>query len=261
MTDYAAPVYISKRNPVSFGQTIFQGCLIVSVLSVAYLLISTLSGSLSLPFAKTPEASDLTLSLIQCLLGAVALFIPKVMMKHTGIKLPDAMCSFFYIFILCATVLGEVFSLYYAIPCWDSLLHFSSGIMAGMLGGILIVNFFKKKDCGNLISPLFIAVAVVCFALCIGVVWEIYEFAADSLLGLNMQKFTVQDGTALIGQAALADTMKDLIVDFAGAIVAAVSTFICLKHKKGWLSAYTESKAVPFTRKFQVSEEVFPFSA
>ena len=57
----------------------------------------------------------------------------------------------------------------------------------------------------------------LCFAVTVGVLWEIYEFSFDGLLGLNMQKFRLEDGTQLIGRAALQDTMKDLIVDVVGA--------------------------------------------
>ena len=225
MVNYDVSVKLNKRKSVTGRQVIFHSCLIVSILSVVYLL-----------FTFTSEES--TLSLIQCVLGIAALYIPMLVTKFTGIKLPETLCSFFYIFILCATVLGEVFALYYAVPIWDSLLHFGSGIMAGMFGGILMVNYFQKKKCVNLISPMFIAVSIVCFAVSIGAVWEIYEFTADSLLGLNMQKFMIQDGTELIGQTALTDTMKDIIIDIAGAITAAVSSYSSLKQKKGWLYKY-----------------------
>ena len=68
------------------------------------------------------------------------------------------------------------------------------------------------------LSPVFIAVFAFCFALALGAVWEIYEFTMDSVFGTNMQKYMLDNGTALIGQAALQDTMKDIIVDAIGAL-------------------------------------------
>ena len=62
------------------------------------------------------------------------------------------------------------------------------------------------------LSPVFIAVFAFCFALALGAVWEIYEFTMDSVFGTNMQKYMLDNGTALIGQAALQDTMKDISV-------------------------------------------------
>lgn len=49
----------------------------------------------------------------------------------------------------------------------------------------------------------------LCFALAMGAVWEIYEFTMDSVFGTNV-KYMLDGNTALIGQAALQDTMKDI---------------------------------------------------
>ena len=69
------------------------------------------------------------------------------------------------------------------------------------------------------LSPVFVAVFAFCFAVTLGVFWEIYEFTFDGILRLNMQKFMLENGTQLIGRAALLDTMKDLIVDCLGALI------------------------------------------
>ena len=72
-------------------------------------------------------------------------------------------------------------------------------------------------------------------SLTIGVIWEIIEFAADSWFGLNMQRAYVSTmdgrGDALLGQAALKDTMKDLILDSIGAGFVCVLCAI-FAHKK-----------------------------
>ena len=65
-----------------------------------------------------------------------------------------------------------------------------------------------------------------------GMVWEIYEFLVDRFFGTNMQKFMLEGGEQLIGQQALADTMKDIIVDAIGAFVMAVVGYISLKRDK-----------------------------
>lgn len=48
----------------------------------------------------------------------------------------------------------------------------------------------------------------------------------------------MQDGTALIGQTALVDALTDLIVDSFGALTAAVSAYLPIKQKRGWLYTY-----------------------
>ncbi|HBD64559.1 MAG TPA: hypothetical protein DC038_09010 [Clostridiales bacterium] len=72
------------------------------------------------------------------------------------------------------------------------------------------------------LSPFFVALFAFCFALASGAVWEIYEFLADCVLGTNMQKFMLGDGTVLVGQAALRDTMTDLIVDALSSLTVTV---------------------------------------
>ena len=60
-------------------------------------------------------------------------------------------------------------------------------------------------------------------------------FIFDGIVGLNMQKFTLENGTQLVGRAALADTMEDLIVDCIGAFTMSTIGYISLKYKKGWI--------------------------
>ncbi len=230
-----------ERHPMTLDKFIYRGALLVVELTVLYLLYALVTGHARQPAANAGmRAQELTTSLLQCLLGMFAIHVPLLVQRLAAIRLPGALCALFYLFVLGATVLGEVFSLYYLIPCWDSILHMASGVMAGMLGSIFIVYYFRKKALSGMASPLLVAIGAVCFSLCLGVVWEIYEFCADSLLGLNMQKAMLQNGTGLVGTAALADTMKDLMIDFAGALVAGGSAYLSLKHKKRWLYAYLD---------------------
>lgn len=67
-------------------------------------------------------------------------------------------------------------------------------------------------------------------SLAAGVVWEIYEFLADSLIGTNMQKFIIADGTVLVGHAALKDTMKDLIVDAISSLIITIIGYCTIKN-------------------------------
>ena len=235
----SATAFAQKKKTWSPERVVYRGALAVSGLSVLYLLSVFVTGQSWLPYTSFEGAhSELTLALIQCILGTAALHVPLLIKKRLQIKMPDALCACFYVFVLCATVLGEMFSLYYRIPVWDSLLHGSSGVMIG----ILAVKFLCEKGCRRILSPGLIALAIICMTLCVGVFWEIYEFAGDSLLGLNMQKCLLEDGTALVGQAALLDTMKDLMMDLTGGIIAAVSACFSLKQKKGWLYAFLEGK-------------------
>ncbi len=99
------------------------------------------------------------------------------------------------------------------------------------------------------LSPFFTALFAFSFAVTIGSLWEIYEFAFDGFLGLNMQKFMLEDGTVLTGHEALSDTMKDIIVDMGGALVASVAGYFAVRNKKTWIipQLITESEEAMVT--------------
>ena len=251
----------NKKMP-SMERIAYFGSMTICVFSIVYILSVFFTGRSWLPLTGiSAELSELTLPFVQCVLGAAVLNVPGLLTKLTRIKLPNILCVLFYIFVICATVLGELFSLYYRVPIWDSLLHCGSGIMCGMLGSILVVNFLQKNNCKCLVTPMNVAVVAICVALCVGMVWEIYEFVGDSLLGMNMQKSLLEDGTALVGKMALADTMKDLIVDTVGALIAAVGSYLSIKNRKGWLWSYVKPEPLSIPTKVSAYREDFAKSA
>ncbi|MDO5555401.1 MAG: hypothetical protein Q4G09_01720 [Clostridia bacterium] len=179
--------------------------------------------------------TDYILILSQCVLGVIAFFLPNILSKKMKIVIPTNMYILYVLFLWGAVFLGEVRKFYYKVPHWDTILHTCSGAMLGALG-FSFVNILNKHERVHVeLSPLFIAIFAFTFAITLGVIWEIYEFAFDGILGLNMQKFALEDGTKLIGRAALVDTMEDLIVDSIGAFIMTAIGFISLKHKKGWI--------------------------
>ena len=116
------------------------------------------------------------------------------------------------------------------------------------------------------LSPVFVALVAFCFSMTIGVLWEFFEFGADRYFNTDMQKdrivntvssvelnkenkndpviindinktiiysgdnkeTVIQNGYLDIG---INDTMKDLIVNFIGAIVFSVLGFLYIKDR------------------------------
>lgn len=179
--------------------------------------------------------ADYVLMFIQCVLGIIAFFIPSIITKRFKIEIPSNMYIVYVVFLYAAIFLGEVGNFFYKVPHWDIILHTFSGAMLGALGFSVVNIFNKDENISVKLSPAFVALFAFEFAITLGVIWEIYEFTFDGLLGVNMQKFALEDGTQLIGRAALADTMEDLIVDAVGAFTMAVIGYISLKYKKGWI--------------------------
>lgn len=177
------------------------------------------------------ERSDYTLMLIQCLLGIVVMMLPSIIERRWSIPIPNFIYVLYYIFLYCAVFLGEVFSFYYHVPHWDTILHLFSGAMLGALGFILVSLLNDTEKVGVHLSPFFVALFAFCFALAMGAVWEIYEYTIDSIMHLNMQKYMTEAGEVLIGREALLDTMQDIISDAGAALVVSVIGYFSIRRE------------------------------
>ncbi len=227
-----------------WNQFIVRVIFTIMVLSAIFVAIEIRLAPIVAPedVAGVRIKSDYALMFVQCILGVVAMTLPGMVERRWHLAIPSRMILLYAVFLFCAIYLGEVRAFYYNVPHWDTILHTFSGAMLGALG-FSFITLFNNAEWNELhLTPIFVAAFTFCFAVALGVVWEIYEFSMDSLLRTNMQKFALEDGTALVGQVALADTMKDLIVDAVGGLVMSIIGYISLKYKKGW----TEQMLVRF---------------
>ncbi len=225
-----------KHKKFSFQRvlSIFVFCsLLISVIFLIFRAIFA-PGSME-DDSSMRTKSDYILMMLQCTLGIIAMLLPGLLTKRLRIVIPSGIYILYVIFLYCAIYLGEVRSFYYSVPHWDTILHCFSGAMLGALGFSFVTLLNNTQRVPVNLSPSFVAVFAFCFALSLGVVWEIYEFTFDGLLGLNMQKFALEGGEALVGRDALADTMKDLIVDALGALATSIIGYVSIKYRKGWI--------------------------
>ena len=188
------------------------------------------------------------LSLLQCALGIFALFIPRILQKKYRFTFSAPLNITYCIFLYCAIFLGEVRNYYITVPIWDDILHGFSGVMGGIFAfTVIAVSIYSKNSEPPVISPLLISLFAFVFSISIGALWEIYEFTMDRFLELNMQKYRLNDGTPLIGRDALFDTMKDMVIDTFGALIASFWGYLSLKNNSMWLSKYSKNRKVPKT--------------
>jgi len=216
----------AKRTPTERAARILFVSLI---LCAVYSFVRIFTAPEAPAVGYTHGKSDYILMFIQCLLGLVVLSLPSMLQRRLHMTLPNFIYIMYYIFLYCAIILGEVMNFYYVIPHWDIILHFFSGAMLGALGFILVSQLNDSERIRVSLSPAFIALFAFCFALSCGAVWEIYEFLADGMLGLNMQKFITAGGETLTGHLALRDTMTDIMVDAAAAALIACIGYARLK--------------------------------
>lgn len=226
-----------KKIKINWQKALSYFVLITLVSTIVFLIFAinnapTVADS-NEPFIRIK--SDYALMLSQCILGVVALLLPGMLEHKLKIEIPSNMLILYTIFLYSAIYLGEVKSFYYNVANWDNILHTFSGAMIGALGFSIVALLNKSEDVPMNLSPIFVALFSFCFAVTLGVIWEFYEFTFDGLLGLNMQKFALENGTPLVGRAALTDTMVDLFVDAVGALIMSIIGYISLKYNKGWI--------------------------
>ncbi len=147
-------------------------------------------------------------------------FLPAILQRNYRVTIPIEFEVFIVIFIYGALFLGEIKAFYTHFWWWDVFLHALSGVLLGAIGFTLVYILNTNPKVQLKMQPIFIALFALSFAIAIGTIWEIFEFAMDSIFGLSMQK------TGLI------DTMWDLIVDLIGAMAVAFLGYVSLKYKK-----------------------------
>lgn len=189
-----------------------------------------------------------------CLLSLLLLLVPFFIQKNFKITLPNTLEIIILLFIFSAEILGEIQNFYGIFPFWDTMLHTINGFLAAAVGFSLINLLNKNSEKFNL-SPVYLCLVAFCFSMTIGVLWEFFEFASDKVLSIDMQKDRVVDKISSVEldpeknnnpivikdigytiiydnegkelakisngylDIGINDTMKDLIVNFIGAVV------------------------------------------
>ena len=223
---------MKKEN--KFGNVLYILVTVSFIIPIVYLILRMIFGGGSQSDAGYHSDSDYLLMLMQCILGLITIHLPSILERKLRFELPSLLYTFYIIFLYCAIFLGEVRSFYYLVPQWDSVCHFCSSMMMGFFGLMVVTILNRDRHLAVSLSPFFVCLFAFCFSVALGAVWEIYEFAADGLFGMNMQKFMLADGTVLAGHAALADTMKDIIVDVLGSLLASTIGYFSIRKGDGW---------------------------
>lgn len=227
-------------------------------------------------------------SMALCGLSLFLMILPSIVSRRLKIVLPSTLEIIILLFIFAAEILGEINSFYMRVPHWDTMLHTINGFLCAAIGFCLVDMMNREERFSFKLSPLYLAIVSFCFSMTVGVIWEFFEFGADQLMGLDMQKDAVihaidsvmldptrtntvihvrdivetivvhSDGTqeALnIGgylDVGIIDTMKDLLVNFVGALVFSFIGFFYVKHKgKGKVA----NRFIPQVDYSQESEE------
>ncbi|MCC6095415.1 MAG: hypothetical protein LIV24_10420 [Eubacterium sp.] len=200
-----------------------------------------------------------------CILSLFLFLLPSFFEEKLKLEIPPLFEKIIYLFIYAAEILGEVNHYYTAIPGWDTMLHTINGFLCAAIG-FSLVDILNRKSSRLNLSPIYLAVVAFCFSMTIGVIWEFIEFTMDQFFYLDMQKdfivkafgsvtldpthsqipvkvsnitktiietaggkqYVINGGYLDIG---IIDTMKDLMVNFVGAVVFSIIGYFSVKNR------------------------------
>ncbi len=182
-----------------------------------------------------------------CALTLLLFLIPSFVERTLHIDVPNTLEVIILLFIFSAEILGEIQEYYLIFPFWDTMLHTINGFLMAAIGIAMVDILNRSKKFKVRLSPVFVAVVAFCFSMTIGVLWEFFEYGMDMFFHMDMQKDTVLSSVTSVmlnpeGRNAavtvpiesvvingepwegyidigLHDTMKDLLVNFVGAVI------------------------------------------
>lgn len=194
-----------------------------------------------------------------CILVLIQFLIPYFITKKLKIELPSIFEIIILLFIFSSEVLGEIQNFYGVFKHFDTVLHTLNGFLCAAVGFSLIDLCNNSSEKFNL-SPLYLTIVAFCFSMTIGVLWEFLEYSIDKVMLSDMQKdklvtkissvwlnpdgknkaivvdninktiiYSDSGETVIEGgylDLGLNDTMKDLIVNFVGAVVFSIFGYL-----------------------------------
>ena len=200
-----------------------------------------------------------------CILTLLLLLVPAFLEGALRVSIPPLFEIIIYCFIFAANILGELAHFYAKIPIWDTMLHTLNGFLFAAVG-FATVDLLNRNSKHVKLSPLYLTLVAFCVSMTVGVVWEFFECGMDLFFGTDMQKdfivttinsceldpahnqtvisvkdivstqittasgevFNIDGGYLDIG---ILDSMKDLFVNFIGAVVFCIFGFIYEKSE------------------------------
>lgn len=204
-------------------------------------------------------------SVFLCILTLVLFLVPFWIDKTFKIEIPNLLEIIIFLFIFSAEILGEIQNFYGIFKHWDTILHTLNGFLCAAIGFSLIDILNNSEKFHIKLSPIFVSLVAFCFSMTIGVLWEFFEFGADQIFRYDMQKdrivqsissveldsernnkavkidnikrtviytdqdlYVIDNGYLDLG---IKDTMKDLIVNFIGAVVFSIIGYFYILNR------------------------------
>lgn len=200
-----------------------------------------------------------------CLLSLILFLVPFFLEEKFKITIPSTLEIIVLCFIFSAEILGEINNFYVRVPHFDTILHTLNGFLCAGVGFALIDLLNENSNKINL-SPIFVSIVAFCFSMTIGILWEFFEFGCDMLINSDMQKDRIVEKIVTVNldekkenkpikvediyktvlynkeneelasfdgylDIGIIDTMKDLIVNFIGALCFSIFGYLYILNR------------------------------
>jgi len=143
---------------------------------------------------------------------------PYVVSQYVAVKPNQTILSGIVVFVFSTLVLGEIHKFYSVFIWWDIFLHAIAGVGLALLGYVWIYNLIHEGVVAA--RPVLYSLMIFCASVTALTIWEVYEFGIDQL-GWSTNRM----------QPSLFDTMTDIAVGLAGALLICVGGYLLLRKK------------------------------
>ena len=244
------------QSEIKKNKNVFAVYVTLRILVIAVAVVSLISGHIE--------------NFFLCVLSLVLFLLPAFVERKLKVDLPDALEIIVLLFIFAAEILGEISSFYVRVPHWDTMLHTVNGFLFAAIGFAMVDVLNRSSRVKFNLSPFYLAVMAFCFSMTVCVLWEFFEFGMDMLIHFDMQKDTIVNSVTSVTfdttasnntvtfkdivdtviitsdgsqyafsdygvngyvDIGIIDTMKDLIVNFIGAVVFSIVGFFYVKSR------------------------------
>ena len=197
-------------------------------------------------------------SVFMCSLTLVLMILPSFFSRKLNVELPTTLEVIILLFIFAAEILGELNSFYIRVPHWDTMLHTINGFLCAAIGFALVDLLNESEYTGDRVMKLDMQKDTVVSNI---YTVELDETRSNKVVAVKdiadviiVHSDGSQEALGLGGylDIGLIDTMKDLMVNFLGAVVFSIIGYFYVKEKgKGDFAA----QFIPRVKHGQRAEE------
>lgn len=186
-------------------------------MSLNKLIFPVICGVFSLTcLIATTISQGINLILIIQTLATISLGFSVVLLeKITKFDFSKSLTPIVCFQILLSNCFGSIIGFYNRFPHWDTFVHATFGIVATAFFISILQSEFQKRWLKYFLIPL--------LSLGAASLWEIFEFCADTLLGIDTQQVIASQ---LNGVSPIKDTITDISVTLLGVIAFFIYKFV-----------------------------------